>query len=197
VKTKFKSLLLGIIALSLFAIAPKAASAQQAASQEGAPPPPQSAFAAPPAPSPNGPPPPPPRRGLRPAPPPACGPDAPPPPRPEFYPQAAASSVRGSIKQFNYGPEGEVSGFVLANGTQVNFPPELGEQITALAKLKSEVSVVGYQRQTVAGKTIFDAVTITANAQTLSTTPTPGPRTAPPPPPPPPATGERPEPPQN
>jgi hypothetical protein len=86
-----------------------------------------------------------------------------------------------------------VSGFLLANGTQVNFPPELGEQITLLAKVKSDVSVVGYQRQTVAGKTILDAVTITANGQTISTPPAPGPQTVPPPSP----TSGRPEPPQN
>ena len=108
VKTKSKSLVTGFIALSLFAIGPKSASAQQAGSQEPALPPPQQAYAAAPGPPPNGPPPPPPsRRGLRPGPPPpaACGPEAPPPPpAAAVVPTTPAITVRNTIRQFNYGP---------------------------------------------------------------------------------------------
>jgi hypothetical protein len=201
-KTKRLFFAPGIVALGLTTIAcvPAAARPPQAASQETAPLPPPPAYAPVAAPSPNGPPPAPPRRERRPAPPSplaACGPDAPPPQRASAYPQAPASTVRGSIRQFNYGPEGEVSGLLLSNGMLVSFPPETGEQIATVAKVKSEVIIAGYQRQSATGKTILDAITITANGQTIAVPVGPaGLRNAPPPPPPP-SNGAEPGPPQN
>lgn len=176
----------GIFTLGFFTIScrPAAARPPQASLQEPAPPPPPPAYAAAPSPSPDDPPPP--RRGRRPGPPPpaACGPEAPPPP-----PTAAASpttpaiTVRNTIRQFNFGPEGEISGFLLSNGMQVNLPPEVSEQFPSLAKLKSEVSISGYPRQTASGKTILDATSITAGGQSIMIPTQPaGPRTAPPPP---------------
>jgi hypothetical protein len=95
-----------------------------------------------------------------------------------------ASTVRATVRQFNYGPEGEISGFVLSNNMQVNFPPEFPGQIDSIARLKSEVNVTGYARQTATGKTILDAISITANGQTIAVPAGPaGPGSAPPPPP--------------
>lgn len=185
-KTKSLLVLPAMMALGLFTVGcrPALARPPQAALQEPAPPPPpQRAYA--PAPPPPDDPPPPPRRGRRPAPPPPpCGPDTPAPPRAAVYPQVPASSVRAAIRQFNYGPEGEVSGFMLSNNMQVNFPPEFAYQIDSIARLKSEVTVTGYQRQSAAGKIIIDATSITASGQTIAVTPRPpGPgNTAPPPP---------------
>src|ERR1700677_1614605 len=107
-KTKRLFFAPGIVALGLTTIAciPATARPPQAASQEPTPPPPP-AFAPAAAPSADGPPPPPPRRERRhapPSPPAACGPDAPLPQRGAGYPQTPASTVRGSIRQFNYGP---------------------------------------------------------------------------------------------
>ena len=131
-KTKLLLVVPGMIALGLFTIGcrPAAARPPQDALQEPAPPPP-TAYA--------------------PAPPP------PPPPRAAVYPQVPASTVRAVIRQFNYGPEGEISGFVLSNNMQVNLPPEFAYQTDSVARLKSEVTVTGYQRQTAAGKTVIDA----------------------------------------
>ena len=187
----------GMIAFGLFTIGCRLAAAQppQAAQQEPSPPPPPPAAYAPAPPPPDGPPPAPPRRGRRAAPPPAaCGPDAPPPPRAPVYPQVPASTVRAAIRQYNYGPEGEISGFVLSNNMQVNLPPEFAYQIDSVARLKSEVTVNGYQRQTAAGKTVIDATSITANGQTIAvpagpavpgSAPSPPPPNGAPPPPPP------------
>jgi hypothetical protein len=124
-----------------------------------------------------------------------CGPDTAAPPRPGIFQQLPASTIQGTIRQFNFGREGEVSGFLLSSGTQVNFPPEVGEQIGTFAKVKTEVSIVGFQRQSATGKAVVDATLITANGQTfvLSDRPT-GPMN---PPPPPPANGGEPGPPQN
>lgn len=200
-KTKLLLFAPGIIALGLTTIGvrPAAARPPQAASQDPAPPPPP-AYAPAPGSPPDGSPPPAPRRGRRPAPPPAaaCGPDAPPPPRAAAYQQGPPITVRDTVRQLNYGPEGEISGFLLSNGTQVNFPPETGEQFSSLGKSKSEVTINGYARQSAAGRTILDATSITANGQTISVPAQPaGPRNAPPPPPPSPADGPQPGPPQN
>jgi hypothetical protein len=182
-KTKLSLCSAGILALGLLTIAPTPADArpQQAAPLQPAPPP---TYAQLPAPPPDGPPPPP-RPGRPPAPPPPCGPDMAPPPRAAGDAQVPLTTLRGSIRQFNYGPEGEVAGLLLSNGTLVNFPPEMGVQIAGLAKVKSEVSVAGYQRQGTTGKTVFSAVTVTVDGQTFGI---PGgqaqPPTAPPPPPP-------------
>jgi hypothetical protein len=188
-KTKLLLLVPRMIALGLFTIGcrPAAARPPQAALQEPAPPPPPPAAYAPAPPPPDGPPPPAPRRARRPAPPPpACGPDAPPPPpRAAADPQLPASTVRAAIRQFNYGPDGQISGFVLSNNMQVNFPPEFAYQIDSVTRLKSEVTVTGYQRQTATGKIILDAMSITAGGQIIAVPAGPaGPGSAPPPPPP-------------
>lgn len=199
-KTQSMLFVPGIIALSLFTIASMPASARPAptAVQEPTPPPATQANAPAPPSSPAGAPPPPPRRGRVPGPLAApCGPDAPPPPRAAGYQQGPPTTVRNTIRQLNFGPEGEVAGFLLSNGTQVNFPPEIGDQVTALAKSKSEVTIAGYQRQSATGKTILDAISITLNGQTIAVPAGPaGTRSAPPPPPPPP-NGTEPGPPQN
>jgi hypothetical protein len=175
-----------LIALGFFTVGcqPAAARPPQTTLQEPAPPPPPPGAYAPAPPPPDGPPPPPPRRGQRPSPPPpACGPDAPPPPRTTVSPQLPASTVRAAVRQFNYGPEGEISGFVLSNNMQVNFPPEFAGQIESIARLKSEIIVTGYPRQTATGKTILDAISITANGQTIAAPAGPAGPSAPPPPP--------------
>ena len=107
-------------------------------------------------------------------------------------------TVRNKVRQFNYGTQGEISGFVLSNGMQVNVPPETGEQFGSLAKSKSEVIVSGHARPSVSGRTILDAISITANGQTVSVAAQLAePRNALPPPPPLPADGPQPGPPQN
>ena len=110
-------------------------------------------------------------------------------------PEAPPFTVTGTIRQFNFGPEGEVSGFLLSNGMQVNFPNEIGRQIFAIAKTNAQVSVVGYQRQGWTGKTIVDATSVTAKGQTMGVpAQSAGPMN---PPPPPPANGAGGGPPQN
>lgn len=192
-KINFSFLVPGIIVLGLTTVGcrPAAARAPQPAWQEPAPPlPPQPAYSPASAPSPDGPPPPPPQRARRPAPPPppaACGPDTPPPPvAASAYQQGPPTTVRDTIRQFNYGPDGEISGFLLSNGTQVNVPREIGEQLTSIAKGKSEVTIHGYPRQSATGKTILAPTSITVSGQSIPIPAQPaGPWNAPPPPPPP------------
>jgi hypothetical protein len=200
---KIKFILFGapILALGLSTISCRSAAASpqraapgpQAMAQEPAPPPPPDAAQAPPPPDPNGPPPP--RGRRRPGPQLAsapCGPDTP--PRP-VAPQVTPSTVTGTIRQFNFGPEGELSGFLLSNGVQVNFPREISEQVGDLARTNTQVSVVGFEHQGWTGKTIVDAASVIAKGQTIGL-PTQPVGTMNPPPPPPPANGAEAGPPQ-
>ncbi len=157
---------------------------------------------APPAPPPPGgaaAPPPPPPPGVAgyaaPAPPPlnaAPAPTAGPPPLPPA--PAAPGPVAtqefltrtSSIRQWNYGPTGEVNGFLLANGMLATVPPDLGAQLRSAARIGSRVTVRGYPWTGVNGRSILSVQSVTVNSQTLGVgAPVPGaPAEAAPPPPP-------------
>jgi hypothetical protein len=103
----------------------------------------------------------------------------------------------GVIRSLNYGPQGEVNGFVLQSGLIALTPP-MGTADVSVVKPGASISVSGFARTTPAGRTVVDVQTITANGQTIAMNPVPpvpggpGPRPgrgpgrgAPPPPPPP------------
>jgi hypothetical protein len=109
----------------------------------------------------------------------------------------------GVIRALNYGPQGEVNGFVLQNGIIALTPP-MGTSDVSVVKAGASISVSGFARSSPTGRTIVDVQTITANGQTIAMNPppaAPGPgrgprgRGAPPPPPPPPADAAAPGPP--
>jgi hypothetical protein len=118
----------------------------------------------------------------------------------------------GVIRSLNYGPQGEVNGFVLQNGVIALTPP-MGTGDLSIVKPGASISVSGFARTTDTGKTVVDVQTITANGQTIAMNPMPpgpggpGPRpgpgrgrgpglgATPPPPPPPPADAAAPGPP--
>jgi hypothetical protein len=109
----------------------------------------------------------------------------------------------GVIRSLNYGPQGEVNGFVLQNGVIALTPP-MGTGDVSVVKVGASISVSGFARSTPTGRTIVDVQTITANGQTIAMNPpppAPGPgrgprgRGAPPPPPSPPADAGAPGPP--
>jgi hypothetical protein len=146
--------------------------------QSPGPPPP------PPPPVPSGfvapqPPPPPPGRGPR--------PPAPPPPDV----QGSRTTITGMVRNFNYGPGG-VDGLILDHGTVVHFPPEYGNQVTALAPAGSSIAASGWLHIGPASDSLFDVDVITNQRSRASVTlaapapPPTGPGAAPPPPPPPP-----------
>jgi hypothetical protein len=71
---------------------------------------------------------------------------------------------------------------MLSNGTLVNLPLEMGSQLASIAKEKSQVSVVGYSRQSMSGRNVLDATSISAGGQTI-VVPAGAQGTPPPPPP--------------
>jgi len=114
--------------------------------------------------------------------------------------QPAPYTGSGVIRQLNYGREGEVNGFVFANGIIAGTPPFGASDISAI-KPGVAIALSGFARITPTGKTVVDVQSITVNGQTISLAyaapaPPPGPgrggrgsregRGGPPPPPPPP-----------
>ena len=116
------------------------------------------------------------------------------------------------IRAFNAGPTGEVRSLYLQNGSVVDIPPDVGQQLTGTVRKGARVTVTGASSN-MKGQRIIAANRITLNSQnfvsqapagsTAAATPPPPPppppgpggpgrrlRGAPPPPPPPPPAGD-------
>lgn len=115
--------------------------------------------------------------------------------------QPAPFAGSGVIRRLNYGPQGEVNGFVLANGTFAKTPP-FGASSDSILKPGSNITFSGFVHASPTGKSVVDVQSITVNGQTIALNAEPsapigpprprGPRgrAAAPPPPPPPPSGE-------
>lgn len=137
-----------LAALAAFMLIGTAAIAQQ-------PPPPPSAQ--PQAPMPIGP-------AARPLPP---GPDA----------EAAGSiTLNGRLQQWLLNPNGEVDGLLLADGTQVAFPPHLSASVQQTMKPGDTVQVVGWRTP---GAPVLRAASLNANGRNVVDQP-PAPGSLPP-----------------
>jgi hypothetical protein len=108
-------------------------------------------------------------------PPPPLG--APPPP---VYGTAATPVATGRIAQFLINPNGDVDGLLLADGTQVNFPPHLSVPLLEIARVGDTVSVQGF-RGYGAGAVHAAVITNTATSRSMVDQP-PSPDRPPPPP---------------
>ncbi|WP_198085861.1 hypothetical protein [Variovorax sp. E3] len=86
-----------------------------------------------------------PTRGPLPAPP--LGATAPIPPTPPTAPQAfeAGTVTTGRVQQWLLNPDGEADGLLLADGTQVAFPPHLSAAVMRLLKPGDTVQVSGWR----------------------------------------------------
>ena len=140
-----------------------------------------------------------------------CQQPPPPPPPAAAAPQPPVAqqtfSRNGTIRSWNYGPQGDVNGFVLDRDTLVMFQPDATTSLTSMMRLGSRVAVSGYSRSGVNVPVVVDAQTITFNGQTFNVAGPAGalgPAAAPAPPagpgrrgPPPPPPGNAPPPPQN
>jgi len=136
----------------------------------------------PPPPGPGAPPPGPPDPNAAAAMPPP--PPTPPPvavqPGPASSTSAVETTITGGVRSFNYGPEGEVNGLILDQGTVVYFPPELSAQVTQVAQIGSRVRVRGWVRQGPTGNALLGAESITnrktGNSILVAAQPPPPPR---------------------
>lgn len=132
-------------------------------------------------------------------PPPPAGPPPPQPgpaaqplgPQPGPAPQQVFSRT-GTIRRWNYGPKGDINGFVLDRDILVMFPPDAAASFTGMARLGSRIGVFGYGYSGLNVPTVVQAQTITLNGQTFNiSAPAGGPGPAAGPPPPPPGRGRR------
>lgn len=123
-------------------------------------------------------------------------PAGPPPPQPGTAMQVFSRA--GTIRSWNYGPNGDINGFVLDRDVLVMFPPDVAASFTRMARLGSRIGVSGYSHSGLNVSTVVNAQTITLNGQTFNIPPPPPPAergrrgpplpppgNAPPPPPPP------------
>jgi hypothetical protein len=81
--------------------------------------------------------------------------------------QPAPYAGSGTIGSLNYGPQGEINGFVLQNGVLARTPP-FGASDVSVVKPGANIAVSGFARITASGRTVVDVQTITANGQTIA-----------------------------
>ena len=96
------------------------------------------------------------------------GPPAPPPPN-----SAAPSSISGTISQLNYGPEMEVTSFLVNGNTLVVFPPHVSAVLGSTLRSGENVEVTGYGGSTATGMQRLELATLNVGGRTLSV-PQPG-----------------------
>lgn len=84
-----------------------------------------------------------------------------------------AYSGSGTIRQLNYGPQGEINGFWL-NDVLVHIPP-MSPGSSSVLQVGATASVSGYAHRTINSKTAVDASSLTVNGQTIPLYPTPPP----------------------
>ena len=128
--------------------------------------------------------PPPPAPGP-PSPPPAVNPPPPAPMVPAPIARQDFVTLTGSIRQWNYGPSGEVNGFVVSNGMLAAVPPDVGAQIHSTAGVGSKVTVAGYRSVGDNNLEIITVQSVTVRGRTFGVaSPGPGGVAGPPAPPP-------------
>jgi hypothetical protein len=94
---------------------------------------------------------------------------------------ATAYSGSGTIRQLNYGPEGEINGFWLNNGVLAHIPP-MPPASTPVLQIGASVALTGYARQTFNNTTAVDVSSLSVNGQAVPIYPPPPGPGAPPPP---------------
>ncbi len=91
----------------------------------------------------------------------------PPPPAGSVAATGAAPVVTGRIQQWLVNPNGEVDGLLLADGTQVAFPPHLSAAVLQALKPGDNVQVSGWRAPNVP---VVRAATLTSTANNRSVT---------------------------
>ncbi|MGJ7581082.1 hypothetical protein ACSFA3_12940 [Variovorax sp. RHLX14] len=87
----------------------------------------------------------PPVAGAVPPTPPVAGAKATPPAPPSLNAERATPVVTGRVQRWLVNPNGEVDGLLLADGTQVGFPPHLSADVQSALKVGDNVEVSGWR----------------------------------------------------
>src|SRR5438552_13786372 len=87
------------------------------------------------------------------------------PPTPATQPVPPTEQMDGTVSVYLLNPRGEVDGLLLANGTQVKFPPHMSADLTDLVKPNERVTAQGVREVA----PVFTAFTITnSSGQSLN-----------------------------
>jgi hypothetical protein len=85
-------------------------------------------------------------------------------------PASQASATAGTVRSFNYGPDGQLNGLILTDGTVAYFPPEFASQVTSMVSLNGRVTITGWPRVGATGNRLVDAEAITNRRTGVSVT---------------------------
>ncbi|WP_165097617.1 MULTISPECIES: hypothetical protein [unclassified Caballeronia] len=83
----------------------------------------------------------------------------------------SSGTTSGSISRFVTNPEGDVDGFILADGALVHFPPHMSSQLVALVRRGDAVRIVGLRDG--AGNVSAQQITNERTGQQLNDQPPP------------------------
>jgi hypothetical protein len=89
------------------------------------------------------------------------------PPGPAPPPFGSSGSVSGTISQLNYGPEMDVTSFLVNGNTLVTFPPHVGAALSPILRSGETVEINGYTSSTASGMQRIELVTINAGGKTF------------------------------
>jgi hypothetical protein len=92
----------------------------------------------------------------------------PPPPPGSPLGAGGSASVSGTISQLNYGPEMEVTSFLVNRNTLVTFPPHVAWALGSTLRPGENVQVTGYGSATVTGLQRIELQTLNAGGKTFS-----------------------------
>ena len=88
----------------------------------------------------------------------------PPPPPGDNY---SNLSTAGTAQHWIVGHRGEIRGVILSSGTQVRFPPQVGDQLFNLARGGDSIQAQGFGTSTNLGQ-VLEATSLTVNGQLVS-----------------------------
>ncbi len=69
-------------------------------------------------------------------------------------------TIRGVVREFHQSPRGDVDGIILADGSEVRFPPHMAEKVTAAVSKADEIEVAGRKHTGPKGDTHVRSETI-------------------------------------
>lgn len=95
---------------------------------------------------------------------------APPPPPPAAY-SGPTQSLKATISQSNYGPDGEIDGFVCSNGALLRIPPQWASQLESVARPGEAVTIQGYVSTAPSGMQVIEAQSLSIAGHSFSVVP--------------------------
>lgn len=88
-------------------------------------------------------------------------------PGPTPAPAAFSAKVSTTIIQLNYDPDGDVNGFIAANGSLVHVPASAVTEFGQALRASTPVTYSGYVHTGITGRSVVDVQALTLNGRTV------------------------------